>query len=99
MVRFVIKFLISVVVLFLFVNLFFITPFWHYYVNEETRRIIIEKLHKKCTSGNTVYLIKTYSDIYFDKNTSQCWDEYRKKCYFNKENNLTLKIPITCLIY
>jgi len=53
---------------------------------------MINNLQNDCHSEDTIYLIATYLEVFNDKNTSRCWGKYRKKCFFNIENNLSLQI-------
>ena len=88
-----------ILLLWVFVNFFAITPFWHYYIGKDERLNLIENLQHNCLSEDVTYLIITYKDLYLDKNTSKCWKKYFRTCFFNKDHNLTLDIPIKCKIY
>jgi len=99
MVKRIIKMFFIGVVLFLITQFFTITPIWHYYIGKDKRLEIIKKLTENCVEGDTTYLILTYRDIYWDSNTSNCWSEFSSQCFYNKEKNLTLKLPINCKRY
>ena len=97
------KIIIFTVVFLLLFILFYspvITPKDHFIISKEERLNIINKLSKgNCNIGDPVYLITTYRDKFHDKSASKCWSGYMNKCQYNKENNLTLKLPITCPTY
>ncbi len=77
-----------------------ITPNSYFIVSKGVRVEIVNRLSKgNCNVGDPVYLIVTYRDKFHDKSAAKCWSDYMKKCYYNKENNLTLKLPITCPTY
>ena len=76
-----------------------ITPEWYFHLSEKNRKLIIEKLSKNCLSADTLGLGVTYDEVFNDKNASHCWGKYFEKCLKNKDNNLTLVIPITCPSY
>ena len=76
-----------------------ITPKEYFHVSKESRLNIIENLRQDCSADNPIYLISTYSDVFNDKNTSDCWGYYMKKCQERKSQNKNLKIPIKCSIY
>ena len=87
-------------ILFLFICLFLILMSRsHYYIGEEKRLKLIDKLKNDCMDGDALQLIVTYDDIYWDKNNSQCWKEYFMQCLHHREHNLSLQIPIKCKAY
>jgi len=95
---------LMLIFLFIVIFIYFITPSrvtpkGYFHVSKITRKNMINNLKSNCSSEDTICLISTYYDVFNDKNTSSCWGEYRKKCFYNKENNLSLKIPIKCKTY
>ena len=72
----------------------------YYYLSKEERQNVINTLYKGCRIDDGVFsLIVTYDEILNDKNASHCWSNYYKKCFYNKEHNLTLSLPIKCPTY
>ena len=76
-----------------------ITPSKNFYLPKEKRKDIIEKLSKNCLSTDITGLQVTYSEVFHDNNATKCWTEYFKKCLDNRDNNLTLTLPIACPSY
>jgi predicted adenine nucleotide alpha hydrolase (AANH) superfamily ATPase len=91
-------FLLLLIGIFLFFNPR-ITPKNYYILSKEQRKDIIDKLSKNCLSTDITGLIVTYIEKYNDKNTARCWKNFFQRCLYNKEHNLTLKIPINCPSY
>ena len=92
----------TVVFLLLFILLYppIITPDDYYIVSKEKRKEIVKQLSEgKCFTGGPFYLMHTYSDKFHDEEASECWAKFIDRCRYNKENNLTLKLPITCPTY
>ena len=84
-------------ILFLYVPI--ITPEEHFYLSKKNRKLTIEKLSKNCLSADTLGLRVTYDKVFNDKNATKCWSKYFEKCLKNRDNNLTLMIPIMCPSY
>ena len=76
-----------------------ITPDNYFYLSEKQRKNTIEKLSENCLSADVTGLQVTYNEVFNDKKATQCWTGYFQKCLLHRDNNLTLKIPITCPSY
>ena len=98
----ILKILFLVISFIFLISLFYprpITPDGYYHISKKQRLNIINNLTDNCLSENVTYLTVTYREILNDEKNSNCWRKYINKCFKNKENNLSLKIPIKCKIY
>ena len=76
--------------------------YMQYDISRSERISMFQEISKNCTTHNGSYIMEfvVYYDNYRgDKNASMCWSKYYEKCLYNKDNNLTLKIPINCPIH
>jgi len=95
--------IIIVIIFLLLIGLLYYSPAItsknHYHITKSERNYLINNLKLNCNTEDVTYLISTYDDVLHDKNTSLCWSQYQKVCFYNKKNNLSLKIPIKCKVY
>jgi len=76
-----------------------ITPNTYYYLSNKQRKEIIKELGRDCMSIDMTGLMVTYKEKFNDYNTARCWRDFFQQCLYNKEHNLSVKIPVICPSY